>query len=464
MHSEPLIEQPLLDRYANSGPRYTSYPTVKQFHSGFNENHFQAMAAHTNEDLVPKPLSLYLHIPFCKTVCFYCACNKIVTANQQHAVKYLSYLQREIAMVSSLFDADRQINQLHLGGGTPTYLTADQLASLMDHLRQNFSLREDDLGDYSIEIDPRQFGHHTVADLRRLGFNRLSIGMQDLDEDVQKAVNRIQSFEQTADILIEAREYGFHSTNLDLIYGLPKQTVESFHYTLEKVLALQPDRLAIYNYAHLPNMFKVQKQINEADLPSAQTRLDILNLAIQTLNSNGYEYIGMDHFAKPTDTLCRAQHEGHLHRNFMGYSTLAECDLIGLGVSSISQIGDCYSQNFNKLEDYYECVAAGHLPIRHGRRLDLDDRLRRTVIMDLICQFELQIEDIEDQYHIQFEDYFYNELIELEPMQADGLIDINSQSLHISLLGRFFIRNICSVFDKYYRPEASNHQQYSNQV
>lgn len=456
--------QVLIEKYSNSGPRYTSYPTAKQFHSGFTEKHFKSIAKQTNEDFIPKPLSLYIHVPFCKQVCFYCACNKVITANRNRAEIYINYLKREIDLHGELFDKDRVVEQLHFGGGTPTYLSAQQLESVILKLRENFNIKNDDEGDYSIEIDPRQMGDHSLEKLRLLGFNRISIGVQDVNIEVQEAVNRIQSIEQTNEIVAAARKNNFKSINMDLIYGLPKQTVNSFTTTLDEVIVMQPDRIAIYHYAHMPQMFKVQRQIIDEDLPSSNTKLHLLDIAIKKLNIAGYAYIGMDHFARKTDSLFLAQQEGSLQRNFQGYTTNKDCDQLGIGASSISKLGECYSQNHSNLDDYYHCLNNNSLPVKHGYKLDLDDCLRRHIIMQLICNFQLMYEDIETQFHINFEDYFYNELIELREMDIDGLLTLNPKSIEINKTGVYLIRNICSVFDKHNHNQSLNTKLFSQQV
>ncbi|MEZ5673509.1 MAG: oxygen-independent coproporphyrinogen III oxidase, partial [Thiotrichaceae bacterium] len=351
MHQSTTFDLDLIHRYDKSGPRYTSYPTAVQFHTGFTEQDYRHQAQQSNAG--GNPLSLYFHIPFCDTVCFYCACNKIVTKNRALNRPYLDHLYQEIEQQAALFDAQRPVTQLHWGGGTPTFLNHEQMTELMQKTRQSFKLLDDDTGEYSIEIDPREADGETVSLLRRLGFNRMSLGVQDFDITVQKAVNRIQTEQQTFEVLDAARQQGFKSISLDLIYGLPFQTVDSFIKTLEKIVAIQPDRLSIFNYAHLPTLFKPQRRVNPDDLPSAAQKLDILQATIQFLAEAGYIYIGMDHFSKPNDELAIAQRQGTLYRNFQGYSTHADCDLIGLGVTSISKVHDCYSQNVKKLEEYY---------------------------------------------------------------------------------------------------------------
>lgn len=452
----PDLTLELIKRYEKNGPRYTSYPTAKQFHQSFNESHYRQIASRTNEDLIPRDLSLYFHIPFCHTVCFYCACNKIITANKKHAVDYLKYLFMEIELQGKLFDRDRTVQQMHWGGGTPTYLTPGQIQALFEVIRSNFNLRTDDEGDYSIEIDQRQIELDTVSLLRELGFNRISFGVQDFDEEVQKAVNRLQSRELTSSLINKARVEDFCSINVDLIYGLPLQTVDSFSRTLDEIIAMEPDRLAIYNYAHMPHLFKIQKNILEKEIPGSKTKLDILKQAIKKLQAAGYEYIGMDHFAKRNDELFQAQKSGDLHRSFQGYTTHGDCDLVGMGVSAISRVGDSYCQNMSVLEDYKQMIHSGSLAIKHGYKLDADDCLRRDVIAMLVCHFHLVYELIEDLYGIDFHEYFYNEMLELKEMEKDGLLLIERDKLTINALGRLMIRNICMVFDKYINTEKDS--------
>ena len=449
----------LINRYDKAGPRYTSYPTALELHDGFTEAHYRQEIIKSNAS--GGPLSLYFHIPFCDTVCFYCACNKIVTKNRQHTEPYLANLLKEIALQGHLFAANREVRQLHWGGGTPTFLNAQQMQQLMATTRQYFSLKEDDTGEYSIEIDPRETNSETIKHLRSLGFNRISLGVQDFDPAVQKAVNRIQTEAQTFRVLEDARAVGFRSTNIDLIYGLPLQTVESFSKTLDKVLQVSPDRFSIFNYAHMPTRFKTQRQINDADMPSAKVKLDILQRVGQQLAEAGYIYIGMDHFAKPDDELAIAQREGKLYRNFQGYSTHSDCDLIGFGVTSIGRVRDVYSQNVKDLESYEQLLSQDKLPVFKGIELDADDKLRAAVITQLICNFKLAFTQIEQQYAIRFDEYFSEELEMLLPMQVDGLINLSATGIEVLSAGRFLIRNICMVFDKYL---AQKHQQQFSKV
>ncbi|MFT6624914.1 MAG: oxygen-independent coproporphyrinogen-3 oxidase [Cycloclasticus sp.] len=437
----------LINRYDKAGPRYTSYPTALEFHDQFNEDDYRRHIMLSNKK--GGPLSLYFHIPFCDTVCFYCACNKIITKNRQHAVPYLQHMHKEIAVLGALFDKERVVDQLHWGGGTPTFLSFQQMKELMDVTRQHFTLRDDDSAEYSIEIDPREASVETIVQLRELGFNRLSLGVQDFDPAVQKAVNRIQTEEQTFSILEVARREGFRSTNIDLIYGLPLQTVTSYAKTLDKVLSVKPERLSVFNYAHLPGMFKVQRQINEADMPNSEEKLDILQMVTQRLLQEGYIYIGMDHFAKPDDELAIAQREGKLHRNFQGYSTHSECDMVGFGMTSIGRVGDAYIQNAKELTTYNDHLTHGRLPVFKGLELNSDDKLRQAIITQLICHFELNYAAIEQAYGIVFADYFSQQLVQLRVMEQDGLLQMTDQGIYVKAAGRLLIRNICMVFDRY---------------
>lgn len=449
MSQDPVIfDAELINRYNVSGPRYTSYPTAVQFDDHYQEANYREWAKRSNQD-PRKPISLYFHIPFCNTVCFYCGCNKIVTKNRGRAQPYLERLHKEIRIQGDLFDSGRWVDQLHWGGGTPTFISDDEMRALMDQTRKSFRLRTDDSGEYSIEIDPREVRAETISLLRELGFNRLSLGVQDFDARVQKAVNRIQPPEQTALVLDNARSSGFRSINLDLIYGLPFQTVDSFSRTLDQVINYDPDRLSVFNYAHLPQMFKPQRRINESDLPSASGKLAILQMTIEKLSEAGYVYIGMDHFAKPDDELAVAQRQGTLYRNFQGYSTHADCDVVAMGVTAISKVGNSYSQNAKTEEPYYQSLDKGHLPIIRGIELTEDDLVRRAVITRLICHFELKMSNIEQEYQISFKEYFAPELEQLTNMQADGLLEVGSDFVKVAPVGKLLIRNICMVFDHY---------------
>lgn len=462
MEQSVIFDIDLIKRYDKSGPRYTSYPTAVQFHDGFAESQYRQVALATNQEQPLRPLSLYFHIPFCDTVCFYCGCNKIATKDRSKAQPYLDRICHELALQSALFDDSRVVDQLHWGGGTPTFISHQQMAELMTHTRQHFKLHDDDTGEYSIEIDPRETDSDTIKLLRDIGFNRMSLGVQDFEPDVQRAVNRIQSERQTFAVLEQARQYGFKSISVDLIYGLPLQTADSFARTLDKVVDAAPDRLSVFNYAHLPELFKPQRRINEADLPEPAEKLDILQMTIDKLTGAGYVYIGMDHFAKPDDELAIAQRERTLYRNFQGYSTHADCDLIGLGVTSIGMVGRSYGQNVKSIDDYYRLIDGGHLPVFRGIELNSDDVLRRDIITRLICHFEVEFADIEQRHAVNFADYFAVELVELQSMQADGLLALTRDSIRVQPRGRLLIRNICMVFDRYLRQPSE--QRYSKVI
>ncbi len=454
-----IFDADLIRRYDKSGPRYTSYPTAVQFDDNFTERRYREIARETNAS--GRPLSLYFHIPFCNTVCFYCGCNKVVTKDRSRASPYLQRLHHEIEMQGALFDRERTVDQLHWGGGTPTFISHDEIRALMKKTGEHFTLRDDDAGEYSIEVDPREISEGSLPLLRELGFNRLSMGVQDFNEKVQKAVNRIQSREQTLSVLKEARNLGFRSINMDLIYGLPFQSVTSFSETLEQVIEADPDRLSVFNYAHLPEMFKPQRRINVDDLPSPEEKLAILQAAIQILGEAGYVYIGMDHFAKPEDELAVAQREGSLYRNFQGYSTHADCDMVAMGNTAIGNIGNSFSQNERSLEEYFSAIDADRLPIMRGYELSADDRLRREVITKLICHFELDIGAIENQFDIDFQQYFAPELEALSRMQNDGLLTIGDRVVEVLPAGKLLIRNICMIFDAYLK---TRQQQFSKVI
>ncbi|NOY67411.1 MAG: oxygen-independent coproporphyrinogen III oxidase [Gammaproteobacteria bacterium] len=439
----------LIKRYDKAGPRYTSYPTAVQFHGGFAEQEYKNCVAQSNRKNPDGPLSLYFHIPFCDTVCFYCGCNKVVTKDRTKAETYLQHVYRELEMQSKLFASGRVVDQLHWGGGTPTFINADQMTELMQKTRQCFQLHDDDSGEYSIEIDPREADADTIALLRRLGFNRLSLGVQDFDPDVQKAVNRIQTEKETMVVIEAARKQGFKSISLDLIYGLPKQSVSSFAVTLDKIIDARPDRLSVFNYAHLPEMFKPQRRINIEELPSPAEKLDILQFIIKRLADAGYVYIGMDHFSLPDDELAIAQREGSLYRNFQGYSTHADCDLVALGVTGLGQVGDCYSQNVKTLDEYYQIIDSGHLPVFRGVEISADDHLRRHVINRLMCDFALDWKKVSDEFSVNALDYFSSERELLNTMQSDGLLQQDDNQIRVLPAGRLLIRNICMVFDRY---------------
>ena len=452
MNTAIAFDADLIRRYDRPGPRYTSYPTAPQFHGGFTEREYREMAALSNEDPIPKALSLYLHIPFCHSLCYYCACNKIITRHTEKAAIYLGYLKQDIALQGKLFDRDRQVTQLHLGGGTPTYLDESQLAELMHTLGEHFQLDHGRAREFSIEVDPRTVSAQDIATLGDLGFNRISLGIQDFDPAVMEAVNRVQTPEQVAELIHSARSNRFHSVSLDLIYGLPKQTLQSFDRTLDQVLALKPDRLSVYSYAHLPKLVKAQKLIRAEDLPSPEEKLGLLQLTIERLTRAGYVYIGMDHFALPEDELARAQRNGTLHRNFQGYSTQADADLVGLGNTSIGKVAHSYSQNVKTLGEYYRAIAAGRLPLLRGIVLSADDLLRREVITELMCQGRLDFADFDAKHPVRFRNYFAAELKALAPLAADGLLSLAPDAIELTPAGRLLLRNVCMVFDRYLQP------------
>lgn len=445
-----VFDPELIRRFDINGPRYTSYPTADRFVPTFDAAALQRWlgdrAACGGE---VKPLSLYFHIPFCNTVCYYCACNKIVTKDHSLSGKYLRYLDKEIGMQVAALAGVRQVTQLHLGGGTPTFLSDDELRTLMASVRRHFELM--DGGEYSIEVDPRKVSPETVQLLAELGFNRMSVGVQDFEPCVQQAVNRVQSREEVETVIRAARENGFHSVSMDLIYGLPLQNLASVCRTLDTVLEILPDRISLYNYAHLPGLFMPQRRIDEAQLPPPDEKLEILQTAIARLTGAGYVYIGMDHFARPDDELAVAQRQGRLHRNFQGYSTRAECDLMAFGVSAISKIGPTYAQNVKTLDEYCAALDEDRLPVLRGLELTADDVLRRAIIQALMCHFELSIEAIEEAYLIKFREYFARELQDLKEMEAAGLLAVSDDWISVLPAGRLLVRAIAMVFDAHLR-------------
>lgn len=437
----------LIKRYDLSGPRYTSYPTALQFDPELTAEQLVQTGQNTADTTAP--LSLYVHIPFCAHVCYYCACNKVITRNRKRAQPYLDQVYQEMAQLSKWYSNDRIVDQLHWGGGTPTFISDDQMRELMAELRRHFRLKDDDSGDYSIEIDPREVTLDTISVLREIGFNRISLGVQDVNPKVQEAVNRVQSTEETRAILDKARAEGFRSINMDLIYGLPYQTQESFNETLDVVIEMSPDRLSVFNYAHMPDRFRSQKHIDADTLPTPETKLAILQNTINKLLDAGYVYIGMDHFAKPDDELAIAQRNGQLHRNFQGYTTHADCDLVAMGVSAISQIGDVYYQNEHDMAGYGTAVDDHRTAIRRGVCLTEDDRVRRHVITQLICHFELEFAPVEELFGLQFKQYFSEEQTELARFAEDGLIIMDEKGIKVTSRGRLLIRRICMAFDAY---------------
>ena len=445
MSNQVLWDKDLIEKYSISGPRYTSYPTALQFDESFSSADMITTLKNSDSS---KPLSLYLHIPFCENICYYCACNKVITKDRSKAKRYINALVQEAEKIAP-YVKNRKVSQLHWGGGTPTFLSNDEISYLMQCFRNTFDFSDE--CEISIEIDPRSMDERTLPELAKLGFNRLSLGVQDFNPKVQKAVNRVQPFEMTRKVLIAARKYGFESINIDLIYGLPFQSVESFKETVKKVIEMAPDRLSVFNYAHLPHRFKPQRRINADELPSSEEKLSILEMTIDELTSAGYIYIGMDHFALPHDELTAAQLNGDLYRNFQGYTTNSDFDLIGLGVSSISQVSDSYYQNQRELSEYYDLIEKGEFATWRGYELTLDDKIRRDVIMQLICHFKLDFRIIEILYDIDFMKYFEQEMSEIMDMSKEGLLTQDENNITITEIGRLLIRNICMVFDEYFR-------------
>lgn len=444
----PVFDAGMIERFEIKGPRYTSYPTADRFHAAFTAGHYrQALAGREGDG----PLSLYFHIPFCASICHYCACNRIITGDHGRSRKYIKYLGREMSLQVQSLRGARAVVQLHWGGGSPNFLSLDEMRQLMALTRRHFDLVEG--GEFSIEVDPREVAPETVALLAELGFNRLSVGVQDFDPAVQQAIHRRQSEEETARVLAAARTHGFKSLSVDLVYGLPRQSVAGFGQTLDRVLAMQPDRLSVYNFAYLPTLFKPQRRIVEAELPTAAARLQILALAIEKLTEAGYVYIGMDHFARPDDELAVAQRQGRLQRNFQGYSTHADCDLLAFGISGISKVGPVYSQNGKTLDEYYASLDRGVLPVARGFELNADDVLRRAVIQAIMCHFEVDIAAIENAFGIRFSEVFSIELQELRELAVAGLVRVDGEAIRVLPPGRLLVRAVAMVFDRYLRAD-----------
>lgn len=449
MNQQVRFDPELIKRYDVAGPRYTSYPTAVQFHEGFDHVTYKRFVAASNADLIPRPLSVYMHLPFCNSLCYYCGCTKKITRHPEHGVAYLKALHREIEMQGALFDRDRDVIQLHLGGGTPTFFDDTQLTALIRHLGRHFSLTESDDREYSIELDPRTVNPKRLGVLQSLGFNRISLGVQDFDPEVQKAVNRLQGTEETLRLITGAHEMGFESVSVDLIYGLPLQTPDKFSKTLDLVISARPDRLAVYNYAHLPHLFRAQRMIKDEYIPTPETKLELMKLTIEKLTSCGYVYIGMDHFALPDDELTLAQNNGQLQRNFQGYSTNSNCDLIGLGASSIGKIGDCYAQNLKSIPAWQSAVMAGDMPIWRGVSLGTEDRLRRCIIGAIMCHGKLRFADYEHRFGIEFGEHFASEMEVIGQQAQDGLLELSDDGFNVTPAGRLLLRNIAMVFDEY---------------
>ena len=456
MFSTLVVDANLIRKYGGAGPRYTSYPTADRFVEAFGPAAYRHWLGNRNIGGFARPLSLYVHLPFCDTVCYYCACNKVVTRMHSKSASYVDYLGREIRLVARELGDDRAVGQIHWGGGTPTFLGDDEMTRLMSMLRSEFSL--DPAGEYAIELDPRRVNPERVALLAELGFNRVSLGVQDFDPAVQRAVNRIQSVEQTEVVMKAARQYGFKSVNVDLIFGLPKQTVKGFSRTLDRIVECSPDRVALYSYAHLPALFKPQRRIAEDDLPLPEVKLELLTSAIARLQQAGYLYIGMDHFAKPDDDLAVAQRQGRLTRNFQGYSSCGDSDIVGLGVSAISKVGPTYSQNEKTLEDYYARMDTDALPVLRGMELSADDLVRRAVIQSLACHFRVSKEAISIAHLIDFDSYFEAETEQLRVMEQEGLVRMDDEWISVTDKGRLIVRVVCMVFDRYLKAERARAQ------
>ena len=449
----PGVTKETLNKYDISGPRYTSYPTADRFVEAFTEDAYKLALEHRRATSAAQPLSIYVHIPFCESLCFFCACNKIVTKHHERSVEYLRYLNREIDLHIEHLGAGQTISQLHLGGGSPTFFSDKELSELMAMLKHNFVFAPG--GEYSIEVDPRTVDEQRLKHLAELGFNRLSFGVQDFDPEVQKAVHRIQPAEQVFSLVEAARRLKFESVNLDLIYGLPMQTPESFNRTLAQVVALRPNRIALYGYAHLPERFKPQRRISEYELPAAQDKITMLASALSAFIDAGYVYVGMDHFALPDDDLAIAKRQGRLHRNFQGYSTQPDCDLISLGVSAIGRVGATYSQNAKTIEEYFDHLNNGRFPVVRGLALSRDDVIRRAVIMAIMCQGTLQYEAIELAYLIDFESYFAAELEQLKALEHTDMVVLDEHGMHVTDTGWFFVRAVAMVFDRYLQTDRN---------
>ena len=450
-----VITSELLTRFDVPGPRYTSYPTADRFVEAFGEADYVQALEQRHSGTVGKqlPLSLYVHIPFCESLCYYCACNKIITKHKERSAQYLHYLGKELDLHTRHLGRGQAVSQLHLGGGTPTFMSDDELRQLMAMLRAHFAFVPG--GEYSVEVDPRTVDDKRLAVLAELGFNRLSFGVQDFDPAVQKAVHRIQPAEQVFQLVETSRRLGFESVNVDLIYGLPLQTPESFDRTLAQINALRPPRIALYAYAHLPERFKPQRRIHAEELPSGGQKVAMLARSLDALTQAGYVYIGMDHFALPGDALAVAKRQGRLHRNFQGYSTQADCDLIALGVSSIGRIGSTYSQNAKTMEEYCDLLDQGHFPVVRGLALTRDDLIRRSVIMALMCQGHLQYESINLAWLVDFKTLFVKELEQLQTMQAQGLVQLSDTGIQVTAMGWFFVRGVAMVFDRYVQADRN---------
>ncbi len=446
-HANLVWDSELIAKYDIAGPRYTSYPTALQFSDKFGEADYRRAATQRLDSIAP--LSLYVHIPFCHDICYYCGCNKIVTSKKQKGREYIDYLAKEIALQSQLYSKSRKVTQLHWGGGTPTFLNNAEITQLMYLISSSFTLLDSNKREYSIEIDPRTINMETIPLLKGLGFNRISLGVQDFDPKVQKAVNRIQPLEQISRLTKQIRQHRFKSLSFDLIYGLPYQSLETMAKTLDQVIELSPDRISCYNYAHLPHRFKSQRAIDRMSLPPAELKLPMLEYITHRFVDAGYVFIGMDHFVKQEDDLATAQRNSTLQRNFQGYSTCLAPDLIGLGMSSISSMDSCFAQNTKNLEDYYQALDHNELPIEKGLLVTEEDKIRRAVIMQIICKLSLDYSLIENRYLINFKTHFSDSFERLTTMENDGLVQLNENNLKVTKMGRPMVRNICMAFDQH---------------
>ena len=453
-NNSTLFDEELIKRYSKPGPRYTSYPTAPMFSEEIGPNEFRSEISRTNESLEPADLSLYFHIPFCDTLCYFCACSMLITHSDDKKENYLGFLKKEIDMISDLTKNKRKVSQMHWGGGTPSYLLPSQIVGLGEYIQDSFAF--DDNAEVSVEIDPRGLTREHLEAFKEIGFNRISMGVQDFDPEVQKTINRIQPEDMTIQVVDWCRELGFESVNLDLIYGLPHQNVEKFRKTVESVIKIKPERIATFNYAHVPWMKKHQNLFKEEWLPSADEKLKLLHLVIDEFTSSGYEFIGMDHFALPEDEIVAAQNNGTLHRNFMGYTIKKGCDLIAMGITGISEVGDIYAQNVKTLDEYYKIIDDDELATFKGYKLSNEDRLRKEIIMQLLCHFKLDKTSLGDAYDLNFDEHFSDALEEMEPMIEDGLLEISDDIITVLPAGRLLIRNITMAFDEYLTDKKEN--------
>ena len=458
-----VFDLDLINRYDKTGPRYTSYPTAVQFTENYAARDYCNWAEDSNNDPIPAPLSLYLHVPFCNTICYYCACNKIVTKDYNKAEAYVQLLKKEIGLQAKLFDRDRPVLQMHWGGGTPSYLKNEHIKDLLDTINSNFKLAADADGEFAIEVDPRTVDADRIHTLRELGFNRISFGVQDFNPEVQDAINRLNSKQQIISVIEAARDADFHSINIDLMYGLPKQSLASFAETIQSTIDVSPDRIAVYNYAHLPEMFKPQRRINEDELPSPGEKLDMLQQTIEMLQDAGYVYIGMDHFAKKDDEMVKAQQNGSLYRNFQGYSTNADCDVVAMGITAIGRIGDNYSQNTRDLAQYEAVLAKDEIPVFRGLELEPDDLLRKEIINQIMCYFRVDITRLETKWGVHFAEYFEHEFERLREMEKDGLVKLTEGTIEVLPAGRLLARSVCMEFDRYLQ-EKELQQRFSKVI